>query len=289
MKRLLLLTLSLILVLACSALADSLLPVPGSPVSGSSAFGAADKSMTAFTFDTDNQGWLMTYVGIPGALAYETLYTNGPADHTTTEGLPPGSIFQQVTSDINQRAYWLGYISASPQFLGDLSDASLVSDVYSTANWQTLANGASGDDGNVYARWVISKSCTDGTYDMFISNRAASIDLNSFTGWQNFSVILALSNFFRWPNAICGNLSFEEVLLDYDQVGLYVFSGTDDILNINGGTGTWGTVDGKSRLMHYGAFATSGDGVWGVDNLWAEGNSVPVESTSFGSVKALFR
>ena len=41
--------------------------------------------------------------------------------------------------------------------------------------------------------------------------------------------------------------------------------------------------------MHYGAFATAGDGVWGVDNLWAEGNSVPVEETSFGSVKSLYR
>ena len=288
MKRLLL-TLSLILVLAFSATAGPVFPVPGSPTTDSDAFGAADKSLTSFTFDTDNQGWLMTFVGLPAGMTYETLYPNGPADHTMSEGLPPGSIYQQVTANIDQRAYWLGFISPAPQFLGDLADASLVSEVYSTANWQTLANGANGDDGNVYARWVISTSCVGGTYDMFISTRAASIDLNSFSGWQNFSVYLAASNFIRWPNAVCGNLSFEDVLLNYDQVGLYVFSGTDDVENINGGTGTWGTVDGYPRLMHYGAFATAGDGVWGVDNMHAEGNSFPVEDTSFGSVKALFR
>ncbi len=289
MKRLLLLTLSLILVLACSVSADSMLPVPGSPVSGSDAFGATDKDLTTFTFDSDNQDWLMTYVGLPSGFTYDTLYPNEPADHTMSEGLPAGSIFQQVTSDIDQRAYWLGYISPTPQFLGDLSDASLVSDVYSTANWQTLANGADGDDGNVYARWVISTSCEGGTYDMFISTRAASIDLNSFSGWQNFSVILVESNFILWPNSACGSSSFEDVLLNYDHVGLYVFSGTDDVANINGGTGTWGSVGGYSRLMHYGAFAPDGDGVWGVDNLWAEGNSVAIEEASFGSVKALFR
>ena len=289
MKRILLLTLSLSLILACSASADSMLPVPGSPASGSAAFGAVDKDLTSFTFDSDNQDWLMTYAGRPTGFTYDTLYPNEPADHTMSEGNPPGSIFQQVTSDLDQRAYWLGYIGTTPQFLGDLSDASLVCDVYSTANWQTLANGANGDDGNVYARWVISKACGGDYYDMFISTRAASIDLNSFTGWQNFSVILAESNFIRWPNFPCNILSFTEVLLDYDHVGLYVFSGTDDVANINGGTGTWGTVDGISRLMHYGAFATDGDGVWGVDNMWAEGNSVAIEESSFGSVKALFR
>jgi len=289
MKRLLLLTLSLILVLAFSVTAGPMLPVPGSPAADSDAFWGVDKALTSFTFDTDNQGWLMTYIGLPAGATYEMLYPNGPADHTMSEGVPAGSIYQQVTANIDQRAYWLGYISPTNQFLGDLADASLVSHVYSTGNWQTLANGANGDDGNVYARWVISKSCDGGTYDMFISTRAASVDLNSFTGWGNFSVYLSESNFIRWPNAVCGVLSFEELLQDYDQIGLYVFSGTDDVANINGGTGTWGSVGGYSRLMHYGAFATAGDGVWGVDNMHAEGNSVPVENTSFGSVKALFR
>jgi len=285
MRRLQLLILSLILILAAAATAGFPLPVPGSPAAGA---GVAAKTLSNFTFDTDNQDWLMTFVGLPAGATYETLYPNEPADHTMSEGLPPGSIFEQVTDDIDKRAYWLGYIGA-PQFLGDLADASIYSDVYSTANWQTLANGADGDDGHVYARWVISASCGGGTYDMFISTRAASIDLNAFSGWQNFNVAMVQNNFIRWPNAVCGGLSFAEVLQNYDSFGLYVFSGTDDVENINGGTGTWGTVGGVSRVMHYGAFATDGDGVWGIDNIHAEGNSVAMEKSSFGSLKALFR
>ena len=45
MKRLLLLTLSLILALVFSATAGPMLPVPGSPATGSAAFGAADEKL----------------------------------------------------------------------------------------------------------------------------------------------------------------------------------------------------------------------------------------------------
>lgn len=285
MKQLQTLTLLLVLVMTSAAFAAPLLPVPGSP---QDAAGIADKALSNYTFDTDNQGWQMTYVGPSTGATYETLYANEPAGHTMSEGVPPGSIFEQVTDNIDQRAYWLGYIGA-PQFLGDLADASIYSDVYSTANWQTLADGAGGDDGHVYARWVISASCGDGTYDMFISTRSASIDMNAFSGWQNFNVAMVPSNFIPWPNAVCGSHTFLDVMQNYDSLGLYLFSGTDDVENINGGTGTWGTIGGVSRVLHYGAFATAGDGVWGLDNVHAEGNSVATEQSSFGSLKALFR
>ncbi|MEA2107911.1 MAG: PEP-CTERM sorting domain-containing protein [Pseudomonadota bacterium] len=220
---------------------------------------------TPFTYDTDNQGWQQSYIGRPSGSTYDTLYPRQAADWTDTEGNPAGSIFQ-TADGINQRAYWLGYIEDNS--LGDLTGMRLQTDIRSTNNWQTIANGASGDDGNVYARWVIANDVSTGTetsYNMFISNRAASIDVNQLNGWETHSVALEESNFLRWPNYDADTQTFADLLSDYDSIGLYLFSGTDTISNIDGGTGTWD----NNRLLHYGAYNDSGTATWGLDNFQA--------------------
>lgn len=264
-------------------------PTPGNSAAHFPVAIGTDKGLAGFTFDADNMAWLQTWIGRPDGTGYDRLYDNTDADWSGSEGNPPGSILQTVDSGLEKRAYWQGYFG-STGFLGELTGAFLSCDVYSTGNWQTIANGASGDDGHVYARWVVSSTCASdpGKFDMFISIRAASIDLNSFTGWHNFTVGLDPGNFMRWPNSPCGAYDFAQVLLNYDQVGLYVFSGSDDLSDYDGSGATWITLDGVSRLQHYGAYATSGTATWGIDNFFATG-PVPSEAASFGEVKALFR
>ena len=220
---------------------------------------------TPFTYENNNQEWLQTYVGRPSSgSTYEILYSNTAADWTNSEGNLPGSIYQTATG-INERAYWLGYITDNS--LGDLSGMQLQTDIRSTNNWQTIAGG------NVYARWVIANEVgTD--YNMFISKSFASIDANSLNGWETHSVVMEESNFLRWPNSDANTQTFAELLSDYDSIGLYLFSGTDTISNINGGTGTWE----NSRLLHYGAYSNdSNDATWGLDNFQAA--PVPEPST----------
>ncbi len=288
MKQLLL-TITLSVALLSCIQAQAAPPVAGQETSFDTHAVGPDKALAGFTFDTDNMQWQQTWVGRPDGTGYDRLYSNAPADWFGGQGNPPGSILQTVGTDLDQRAYWLGYIG-EPGFLGDMTGAYLSCDVYSTGNWVTIANGASGDDGNVYARWVISAECAanPGTYDMFVSLRTASIDLNGFTGWQHFSVPLDAANFMRWPNSVCGTLDFTGVLQAYDQVGLYVFSGSDNPDDFNGQGGTWVIIDGVYRLQHYGANATGGVATWGVDNFFADG-PVADEPASFGRVKALFR
>ena len=235
-------------------------------VAASLAF-ASPAAAESYTFDTDNDGWQQTYVGRPNSTAtYDQLYANTAAHHSTIEGNPPGSIYQTVGDSVEQRAYWLGIID-SDTLPDDLTGRSLQTDIRSTNNWRTIANGSGGDDGNVYARWVISNEiCTTGTYNMFVSRRATSVDLNDLTGWETHSVDLDEANFLRWPNADDGTQTFAQLLTDYDHIGLYVFSGTDTIGNIDGGTGT---RNAAGDLLHYGAYATDGQATWGLDNLTA--------------------
>ncbi len=286
MKKLLLLA---IICLFAATMAQAAPPAPGGTTAYFPLVNGADKDLAGFTFDTDNMGWLQTWIGRPDGTGYDRLYDNVPADWTGSEGNPPGSILQTVDSSLEKRAYWQGYYGERG-FLGDLAGATLSCDVYSTSGWQTIANGASGDDGNVYARWVISSTCpSDPTkYDMFVSLRAYSIDLNSFTGWQHFTIGLDAGNFMRWPNGVCGTYDFADVLQYYDQVGLYVFSGSDDPSDFDGSGATWVVVGGVYRLQHYGAFAVEGTAAWGIDNFFADG-PVADEAASFGKVKALFR
>jgi hypothetical protein len=231
-----------------------------------------------YSYTTNNEGWSQTYVGRPSGATYDTLYPNTAANWSATGGNTDGNIYQNANGN-NQRAYWMGSIDENSQ--GDLTGKQLQTDIFSTNNWQTLANGSYGDDGNVYARWVISNDIGNGTYNMFISKRASSIDINKLFGWETHSISLSAENFIRWPNFDAGSQDFANLLTNYDQIGLYIFSGTDVIANINGGTGTWGT---GSTLLHYGGYSKDGNtATWALDNFGAAPVPEPATMLLFGS------
>ncbi len=287
MKRLFI---GLIILLAAPTLAGPVLPVPGSP-DGFPDLGYR-ATISSFFFNSDNEGWQMTYVGRPAGGTYELLFTNSAADWSASLGDPVGSVYQTVTEDRDQRAYWLGYIGEHG-FMGDLNGLILQCNVYSSGDWTTISGqngGAGDDDGRVYARWVVSReSDTGGTYAMYISTRSVSLDMNGFTGWETFAVNVDAGNFIRWPNSPDPGPSFLDVMSDYDQIGLYLFSGTDDIADMNGGGTTWFNDGGISRLQHFGAGALSGEATWAVDNVTVDSGVVAIEAVTLEGLKAFFR
>ncbi len=287
MKKMLLLT--LVLIVATSAIAAPGMEVPGVP----QGYASANKTeVSGFYFNSDNEGWQMDYVGMPSGATYETLYPVEPALWSSTLGDPIGSVYQTVGTDRDQRAYWLGFVG-DHGFMGDINGQMLQCNVYSTGNWTTISRdngGAGDDDGNVYARWVIAReSDAGGAWAMYISNRNVSLDMNSFSGWTTFAVDVNDMDFTRWPNSPDPGPSFMDVMADYDQIGLYLFSGTDDMNDVNGSGTTWFNDAGTSRLQHYGASATSGDATWAIDNTTKGDDVVTTESTTFDGVKALYR
>ncbi|MCD4720767.1 MAG: PEP-CTERM sorting domain-containing protein [Desulfobacula sp.] len=231
-----------------------------------------------YDFNNNNQGWEQTYAGRPsGGPLYDTLFANTPANwQGSGYGNTTGHIYQ-TAQGIEERAYWMGIKGNT--FLGDLTGMQLQTDIYSTINWETIANGSSGDDGNVYARWVISNQLDSGLHNMFVSTQAASIDINDLSGWETHSINLEANNFFRWPNSAANNQSFYEVLTGYTSIGLYIFSGTDTISNIDGGTGTWG----NNQLLHYGAYSIDNNpATWALDNFKAAPVPEPATIMLFG-------
>ncbi|BCL59475.1 hypothetical protein DGMP_01680 [Desulfomarina profundi] len=214
---------------------------------------------------------------------YDTLFPSSAADWRATSGNPAGNIYQKANGT-DQRAYWMGNISDNT--LGDLTGMRLQTDIFSTNNWKTLANGSYGDDGNVYARWVIANNIGDtdndgfDEYNMFVSKRSSSININLLQGWETHSVLLKEDNFLRWPNYDANNQSFSDVLADYTSIGLYLFSGTDTISNINGSTGTWE----NNQLLHYGAFSNNNEeALWALDNFQAKQVPEPATLLLFGA------
>ncbi len=288
MKKLIMLAITMLL--ALPVMAAPIHEVPGLP---SGSMGAPSREdISGFHFDTDNEGWQMTYVGDAPGSTYDTLYPNEPALWSSILGDPVGSIFQTVTDDVAQRAYWQGFIG-DHGFMGDLNGQMIQCNVYTTGNWTTISGlhgGLGGDDGNVYARWVIAReSDAGGTWAMYISNRSVSLDMNGFSGWEIFAVDVNETNFSRWPNSPDPSQSFMQVMSDYDQIGLYIFSGTDDMTDVDGGGTTWVTHNGTSRLAHYGTVSTGGDATWAIDNPTVGDGVVSTQSTTFDGVKALYR
>ncbi len=243
-------------------------------------FLVSNVSALPFTFDTSNQGWEQAYIGRPTGTTYDQLYPNEGADWASSGHDNPGGHIYQTAAGIEKRAYWMGFNGSNS--LGDLTGMELVTDIWSTNNWQTIANGSYGDDGNVYARWVIAKqvgTASDGkpTYNMYVSKRDFSINMNTLNGWETHSIILKEENFFRWPNYDAGTQGFYDLLTDYSSIGLYLFSGSDEISNYDGGTGTWNAT---YQLLHYGAYSKDGnETIWALDNFHAA--PVPEPATLF--------
>ena len=202
---------------------------------------------------------------------------------------PKGSVYQTSNgSNWEKRPYWLGSGSTTPAAsLGDLTGKSLQAYIRSTANWQ----GRVATD-IVYARWVLSKEHSNGTFNIWVSKAAYSINLNApefgsgtDADWVLKSVDLLEANFFKWPNKSDGTGTFAALLSDYNTFGLAILptaAGSNDLSNWNGAGGTWGP---GSTLLHFGATALTGTGsaTWGVDGFGV----VPIPEPVFFQMGAL--
>jgi len=223
----------------------------------------------SYTFDANNEGWSQTHIGYDGR-TYEAWYPIVPADWMDELDGHQGVIYQTSTTDPEGRAFWMGArFDDQTAFLGDLTGKTLVADVYSTGNWRTLGSE------EVVNRWVIADlvyvDSAGPHFNMWVSKAPVSVDMNSFTGWETFSIELKEENFFKWPNGAVDG-TFADVLKNYDQIGLNLTSKTDDLDCYNGGSCTWGD---DYTLLHYGAYAVNGTATWALDNV----RPVPEPST----------
>lgn len=273
--------------------------VPGLPEGSPDP--ASREDISTFYFNNDNEGWQSAFVGWQDGDSHDNVFPNVPAQWSPSLG-DNGAIFQEaptiagmVSDDPNTRAYWLGYIGQHG-FMGNLLQKTLQCNVLSTGSWQNFSSKCAGTNEKIVARFVVSReSDAGGTYAMYVSRGAVSLDMNSFTGWETFALSVNQETFMRWPNLDDPSQSFSEVMAHYDQIGLYLFTETDDLNNINGGEGTWicegcYNPNGICSLVHYGAYGTDNMGrIWGVDNLTANYGVVFTDSTTMGSLKALFR
>jgi len=211
-----------------------------------------------FTFDANNEGWKATRIGYYGNF-YEVMPDGWPARWKTSLAGRQGVIYQDGTADPEARPYAMA-VGVNGPFL---SGKTLVTDIYSSGNWQTLSGEAP------YVRWYVADLIyTDDQgrnwYNMWVATTPVALDLNSFQGWTTYSIELKEENFFKWPNySVPG--TFQEVLQNYDYIGLSIVS-TDQIDCLNGGPCTWSN---DYQLLHYGAYAKEGTATWALDNVKA--------------------
>ncbi len=241
-----------------------------------------------YTFDNSAQGWVSNTIAY-GNQSYESMTANvgaqWTADHNagTENG---GSVYQTVSTDWENRAYWLGAKNITPEeTLGDLTGKVMSTHVRSTGNWESRV-----ENDTVYARWTIAAhdEVTD-KWNMWVSKAAYSIDLNNpvfddNTGngdwWIYQSIEMVESNFFQWPNYSNGG-TFADVLQNYMSFGLTILptaSGNDDIHNF-----TYKGFGANGELLHYGAKADENSATWRIDDFRAQAVPEPTSLFLFAS------
>jgi len=193
------------------------------------------------------------------------MHKGWPADWRDELAGHQGVIYQDGTTNPEGRPYSIAAEIHGPS----LSGKTLVTDIYSSGNWQMLSGEPA------FVRWYLADLVYEDErgnywYNMWVARDLAALDLNSFTGWTTYPIELKEENFFKWPNySVPG--TFDDVLRNYDYIGLSIVS-TDQIDCLNGGPCTWSE---DYQLLHYGAYATEGTATWALDNVRA----VPEPST----------
>ncbi len=234
-------------------------------------------SITAFAappnhFDSDNEAWQQSQVDIKTtSYQYEYYWPTGDALWRTENG--NGFIYLESTPLARPRAY-NAMVTGDDAQMGDLNGKTLIVDLKRMgADFKTLA----GSEPTV--RWVITDADVVQTFKgtWYVSKLAVSPKLNQLTGeWETHEIEMKPENFFLWPWGLTGDQAapFNEVMVNYKQVGLSIISNAPDDAAFG-----WGPADGNIlyTLPDYGGFSSVAgtNSVLAIDNFGTAAPSVP--------------
>ncbi len=154
------------------------------------------------TFDNGAEGWLNATVTDSGSIA------------TTPSAWCSGQISGTVDND-STRLYGI-QAPFDTDFFGDLNGQQALTVDYKIDGTVTGPAGAT-------VRFYLGHY--DGQSRYWVSNDTFSWDPNGATDWTTYQVQLIESNFMLWPNQNTGDMTFDEVLLSYNDIGLVFADG----------------------------------------------------------------
>jgi hypothetical protein len=203
------------------------------------------------TFDNNNAGWLAPTVDDQGNVGLDI------AGWSWTGGNPDGHVSGALDSDAT-RLYGIQAPFGTGAF-GNLTGQTLTVD-YRIDGWVSGPQGAR-------VRFYIGYFDEQSRY--WVSNDTFSWDPNADTSWTTHQIQLLESNFTLWPNQNSGDMTFQEVLLRYNDIGLVFADGFTDNRTLGfSGSGTIHVDNfGVSPVPIPGALWLLGSGLLGLAGL----------------------
>jgi len=204
------------------------------------------------TFSSNNAGWLSLTINNDGYVGSSSALFSGSG------GNPGGYVYACLPSN-ETRLYGIQAPFGTGRF-GDLTGQTLTVDY-------RIDGSVSGPEG-ARVRFYIGYYNDQSRY--WVSNDSVSWDPNANTSWTTHTIPLLESNFILWPNQNSGDMSFQEVLLHYNDIGL-VFTNGDFTQIRNLGFSGCGTIHvdnfGVSAVPIPGAVWLLGSGLLGLAGL----------------------
>ncbi len=185
------------------------------------------------TFDNNNANWNFTTINNGGRVAY-----GSPVYHSSG-GNDGGYISASVNSGRN-RLY--DFEPSNVSVFGDLTGLTLTVDT-------KIDGSITGPGNHPVARFYVGSSSGGSNY--FVSNDAFSWDLNNDTSWTTHQVVLDRSNFLEWPNRAAHSKSFDEILANPQDIGVF-FTDSSDHFRCNNYLGLNGSCSAVVNLDNFG-------------------------------------